>query len=298
MFGDAEAWVRDFAHDYALVTKLLVVLLMLGLAGVIVRVINRALRRTYWRRLAASQPDRVDELRHSQRQQTIVTLLESINRYVVYGAAIVVGLSIVTGGASSAIFGASLVVVVGFGLQRFLGDVVAGGLLLFEGQYAVGDFIEVNGARGVVEEFGLRTTALRMLNGDRVVVLNGSINTFTRFASGYRTFRIEAVVRNVEAAVPQVERVLDRNRLSPHQRFLVGPRVADVAQIPGDNDVARIEIEAAVPPTMESLCDPGLVAQLESALGDLLIAPVEAYSCSESALEAYRRSIIVAGDGS
>lgn len=168
--------LRDLWNDLdgPLVTFASVVLIVL-VATVLQRSLRRVLRRSYLARGSRSGP----------RQQTLVSLLESLVRYAVYGAALVVIVGLVTGGSASAFFGASVVaVVIGFSFQRLLADVIAGALLLFENQFAIGDLVRVDShdVTGVVEEFSLRTTSLRTEEGDLVTVLNGSIQAFTRLA--------------------------------------------------------------------------------------------------------------------
>lgn len=290
-------WSQQFPVDHPLLWKMAIVLVLLVAASASVRLINRILRRAYWRRLSQTQPERAEELSRSKRQQTLLTLLESLNRYVIYGAAVVLGVTVVFQGAASAVFGASLVVVVvGFGLQRLIIDVVSGVLLLFEGHFTVGDFIRVHQpeAAGIVEEFSLRTTTLRTLGGDRIVLMNGSVTAFTRYANGYREFRLELIVAGEALARERVKRVIERNLGSAHRRFLLGPHLAGVQMIP-DTDHVRIELRAVVPPTMEWLCQQSLVSELEHELGDALVGNVDVFNVSETAFEAYRNSILVRG---
>ncbi|MFP4634290.1 MAG: mechanosensitive ion channel family protein [Nitriliruptoraceae bacterium] len=70
--------------------------------------------------------------------------------------------------------GAGLIgVLVGFGAQQLVRDVLAGIAMLIEDQYGVGDFIEVEGNVGQVERVGLRSTAFRDIDGVVHHVLNG-----------------------------------------------------------------------------------------------------------------------------
>ena len=66
-------------------------------------------------------------------------------------------------------------VVIGFGAQQLVRDVLAGIAMLIEDQYGVGDWIEVDGRFGVVERVGLRSTAFRDVDGVVHHVLNGYI---------------------------------------------------------------------------------------------------------------------------
>ncbi len=64
-------------------------------------------------------------------------------------------------------------VIIGFGAQQLVRDVLAGIAMLIEDQYGVGDWIEVDGVFGEVERVGLRSTAYRDVDGVLHHVLNG-----------------------------------------------------------------------------------------------------------------------------
>lgn len=63
------------------------------------------------------------------------------------------------------------------GSQSFVKDVVNGSLILLEDQYAVGDYIDVGGAEGVVENMNLRITQIRGAGGRLTTIPNGNIAT-------------------------------------------------------------------------------------------------------------------------
>jgi small-conductance mechanosensitive channel len=88
----------------------------------------------------------------------------SVATAIPYATAIVVLVvvaSIFVSRNAAALGGTAFVgVLVGFAAQRFLMDIVAGVLIVFERWYGVGDFVMVEPAKstGIVEEFSLRTT--------------------------------------------------------------------------------------------------------------------------------------------
>jgi small-conductance mechanosensitive channel len=77
--------------------------------------------------------------------------------------------------ASSAIIG----LVIGFAAQRTIGNVVAGISIAITQPLRLGDLVEVQGGRGVVEEIGLTYTWLRTASGDRLVVPNEKLASDT-----------------------------------------------------------------------------------------------------------------------
>ena len=78
---------------------------------------------------------------------------------------------------------------VGFGAQKLVKDVISGFFILLENQYAVGDYLTVNGVTGTVEQVGMRITQIRddagrlytLANGDIAQVCNQSRGTVAGF---------------------------------------------------------------------------------------------------------------------
>jgi small-conductance mechanosensitive channel len=77
--------------------------------------------------------------------------------------------------ASSAVIG----LVIGFASQRTIGNVVAGVLIAITQPLRLGDQVEVQGVRGVVEEIGLTYTWIRTPTGDHLVVPNEKLASDT-----------------------------------------------------------------------------------------------------------------------
>jgi small conductance mechanosensitive channel len=74
---------------------------------------------------------------------------------------------------------------VGFGAQTLVKDVISGFFLLLEDQYRVNDEVSIAGARGHVEEIGLRTTVLRDADGRVHIVPNGAVGVVTNHTRGW-----------------------------------------------------------------------------------------------------------------
>jgi len=68
--------------------------------------------------------------------------------------------------------GAVLAVVLGFAAQRTIGNFIAGILIAFSQPLRLGDEIEVEGVRGIVEEIALTYTWVRLPDGNRLVIPN------------------------------------------------------------------------------------------------------------------------------
>jgi small conductance mechanosensitive channel len=67
----------------------------------------------------------------------------------------------------------------GLGAQSLVKDALAGFFIIVEGQYQVGDVIDLDGIVGTVEDLTLRSTQIRDLNGFLHFVPNGEIRIVT-----------------------------------------------------------------------------------------------------------------------
>ena len=112
------------------------------------------------------------------RSETIHQLIGDLCKYVIYivGWAIALGCF---GIDTSAIFASIGVVgiVVGFGAQSLIEDVITGLFIIFEGEFEVGDIISVDGFRGEVKSIGLRTVSIMDVGGNIRVVNNSEISS-------------------------------------------------------------------------------------------------------------------------
>jgi small conductance mechanosensitive channel len=66
-------------------------------------------------------------------------------------------------------------IAVGFGAQSLVRDYFTGALILLENQFSIGDVVSIAGVTGTVEDFSLRRTTLRDLDGVVHTVPNGEI---------------------------------------------------------------------------------------------------------------------------
>ena len=66
-------------------------------------------------------------------------------------------------------------IAVGFGAQAVVRDWLAGIFIVLENQYSQGDVVRIAGVEGVVEDFSLRRTTLRDIDGTAHTVPNGQI---------------------------------------------------------------------------------------------------------------------------
>src|SRR5213595_3373804 len=221
-------------------------------------------------------PDEERELARLRRGETAVALIATAIPYVAAIIVIIAIASIFLPRTAAAFGGSALVLVlVGFGAQRFLMDVIAGALIAFERWYGVGDFVRIEPAQvsGMVEQFGLRSTLIRSLNGDRTYIPNSQIISATRSPRGYRTYSIELLTSDPDEARRAIEGVGRRSPVG-EARFLRPPRVIDERELGEGTWLVRGRTDVA--PTMEWLAEGLLVAALKAQLRSesLLAEPI------------------------
>ncbi|MEB3160455.1 MAG: mechanosensitive ion channel family protein [Synechocystis sp.] len=91
--------------------------------------------------------------------------------------------------------------------QNLLKDLIAGLLILWEDQYAVGDVIVVNDQGGLVERLTLRITQLRNLDGELITIPNGTIEMVKNLSSEWSRVNY-AVEVNYDTDVKKVMAIM------------------------------------------------------------------------------------------
>src|SRR5881394_3351249 len=216
--------------------------------------------------LAARHPDEERELARLRRGETALALIATAIPYVAAIVVLILAASAFLPGTVAALGGSALVLVlVGFGAQRFLMDVIAGTLIAFERWYGIGDFVKLEPAQvnGIVEQLSLRTTVIRSLNGDRTYVPNSQIVSASRSPRGFRRYTIEVLTTDPEEARNAIEQVGRRAPVG-EARFLRAPRVIEERELGEGTWLVRGQTDVA--PTMEWLAESLLVGRLKASL--------------------------------
>ena len=121
-----------------------------------------------------------------RRRETIAPLLRNAFAYAVYFAAVVLILASLGFNPVPFLAGAGILgLVIGFGAQSLINDVVSGFFILFENTYLVGDSIEVVRAKGVVEAIDFRTTKIRDADGRVHIIRNGDVKEVINYSKDY-----------------------------------------------------------------------------------------------------------------
>lgn len=102
-----------------------------------------------------------------------------------------------------------LSLVIGFGAQRLIEDVITGLFIVFEGQFQVGDIVAIDGWRGTVTNIGIRTTQITDAGGNTRVLNNSDIRTVTNL-SNVSSVAIADISIAYSADLREAETVIER----------------------------------------------------------------------------------------
>jgi small conductance mechanosensitive channel len=142
-------------------------------------------------------------------------------------------------------------IAVGFGAQTLIRDWLAGVFVILENQYSAGDVVRISGVEGVVEDFSLRRTTLRDLDGTVHTVPNGSIVVASNLTRGWARVNMDIQVAydtDIDRATAVIDSVGRSLTDDPawRDRVIEAPSVQRVSAL-GDSAVS-LKVLGQVPP--------------------------------------------------
>ncbi len=259
LFEGLAAYLTSPEFLAKVIASVIVTILGIFLYRLLTHGVPRVLR---WRRRRRDGVLDAEAVARLKRQNTAITLGRNALRYLIFAGIALFILSIFIGNPLPATAGgAVLAATIGFGAQSLLRDIIAGFSIVFEGQYSVGDFIEIEPtkAAGLVEELGLRTTKIRALSGELIFVPNGTITGVRNYVSGEQRFTVEVQLSDSEAAERVISALDEASNL-----YLFPPRLVGREERDGR---VRLRILAEVLPSMAWLVEENLVERVKAAAG-------------------------------
>jgi len=230
-----------------LVTVLFVLILTTVVYMLVMMLFRRAIVRMDKDASEAVQPQR----RRSQRIVTVLALVRSIAKWVIFITGGVWALDSVGINIGPLLAGAGVLgLAIGFGAQNLVRDLVSGFFLLLEGQYAVGDYVQVGPLFGMVESIGMRVTVLLDLDNQRHYLPNGGISTVTVYEEPFVNHIIETPIAdgaNADKLAAMIDQLAaELQEQYPHYLVYHGPAFV----VPSD-DGPLVRISAAGFPTQD-----------------------------------------------
>ena len=180
---------------------------------------------------------------------TLISLFSSLLHYVAALVILCWGLSILGVNVNAIVASVGIgALIVGFGAESLVADVVTGIFLLFENQYNVGDIVEVNGFRGTVKEIGIRTTSIMDVGGNVKIINNSEMkNILNRSDNISRAVSDIAIpyetdLEALEAKLPELMQAIYAQRADV---MLAAPQYLGVQQLADSSVVLRFVVEVA-----------------------------------------------------
>lgn len=106
-------------------------------------------------------------------------------------------------------------VAVAFALQNILEDLFSSFAIYFDKPFGVGDFIVVGQHKGTVEKIGIKTTRLRSIHGEEVVIsnrelTNSKIQNFGRVKERRALFKIGVIYETPQEKLKKIPEIIQK----------------------------------------------------------------------------------------
>lgn len=216
-FDEFTEWLTSKSALRDILIVVVAVLAAYWLSWFLARVIIRIAQKVAVRSDEESNDVRAIKLRQTETYLSVATAIVRLVVVVAVGyiAWVVINpFSASRASSSIAAIGAGtfFALIAGQTLGIVLRDLTAGSVMIAENWYKIGDFIKVEPygeVEGVVERFTLRSTRLRALNGELIIINNQNITGVHIAPNGLRTIAVDIFVRDKERGLKEVKKVID-----------------------------------------------------------------------------------------
>jgi small-conductance mechanosensitive channel len=170
-----------------------------------------------------------------KRLVTLKQVVRPFTRDALYLITILVILSyFIDVGAILAVAGVGTIAI-GFGARAVVEDMLAGFLIVFENHFGVGDYVTLDDKRyGKVENIGVRTTTIRLLDNSLYIIHNGQIDKIINHSKGTVKATVDVSVayeENIEAVLKVLNGICEELYHDDNGLFPVCPEVLGVTRM-------------------------------------------------------------------
>ncbi|MBR6088948.1 MAG: mechanosensitive ion channel, partial [Anaerolineaceae bacterium] len=142
--------------------------------------------------------------------KTIIGLFSSLLQYIAIITTIFFCLSYLGFDTSVLITSASiLTLAISLGSKDLIADILAGVFIIFEGDFHVGDIVEVNGFKGKVIDIGVRSTKLKNSSNNIKIIDNQSVKNVLNMSKESSWIFVSLKVSSKQP-LKEIEEMLDR----------------------------------------------------------------------------------------
>lgn len=226
-------FLNNWLNIIIIVAALLVVI-------VIVRIITSRIRRLVKRKISD------EKMIIKKRTYTLTSVISNLIIVISAVAAMLViadqiGISITPLLAGIGVVG----IVIGFGAQSLIKDLINGTFILLEQWYQINDIITIGDASGIVEKFNLRTTVIRDIEGALHFIPNGEITRLSNLTHTWSRALVNVSVHyseNTDRVVEVLEGIF--NDLMEDKKYR--DSILERPTILGDGGVSELGDSAVV----------------------------------------------------
>lgn len=159
-----------------LLFKLVLTVIIIIITKIIVYFFKRLLKRV----VISKQ---LNDFNNAKKINSVISIFSSILKYIFYFIAIIVILRIFGINSTSLIATAGVGgIIVAFGVQSIIKDLLSGVFILFDDQYNVGDDVIINGISGQILAINMRNTLIKGYDGSLNTISNGTVTTVTNLS--------------------------------------------------------------------------------------------------------------------
>ncbi len=226
-------FLNNWLNIIIIVAALLVVI-------VIVKIITSRIRRLVKRKISD------EKMIIKKRTYTLTSVISNLIIVISAVAAMLViadqiGISITPLLAGVGVVG----IVIGFGAQSLIKDLINGTFILLEQWYQINDIITIGDASGIVEKFNLRTTVIRDIEGALHFIPNGEITRLSNLTHTWSRALVNVSVHyseNTDRVVEVLEGIF--NDLMEDKKYR--DSILERPTILGDGGVSELGDSAVV----------------------------------------------------
>lgn len=146
-----------------------------------------------------------------KKRRTVTTLFQNIAKYIILIMTILIILSIYGVNVKGMVAGIGIAgTIIGLALQDTFKDIINGISIITENYFIVGDIVEYNTFTGEIIEFGLKSTKIKNINGEVLIIANRNILEIKNMSQ-----KEQSVVINIplpyEEPVEKMEKIITEN---------------------------------------------------------------------------------------
>lgn len=159
-------------------------ILLLFAARIAVSLIGRALAKYIANREKKA-------VRNKRRIITLTRLAGNASKYAIYGVCLVIFLNLCRINTSALLATAGIgSLALAMGAQEIIKDFLNGFFIIFDDQFAVGEYVECADTKGYVESLGFRATVIRDFGGALHTIPNSAIRIVTNEGRGRKRAKV------------------------------------------------------------------------------------------------------------